>query len=96
VSARLPAESHASEGAPSSPSPWGKQALLARGITFHRPEIAEQAIPDDERVWVPQAPDVSFRPLLLNTVSGAGATCCACAARACCRGTGIRWSSPAT
>jgi 2,4'-dihydroxyacetophenone dioxygenase len=35
-----------------------------------RPEIAVQAIPDDERVWVPQAPDVWFRPLLLNTVSG--------------------------
>jgi 2,4'-dihydroxyacetophenone dioxygenase len=35
-----------------------------------RPEIAQQAIPDDERVWVPQAPDVWFRPLLLNTVTG--------------------------
>jgi 2,4'-dihydroxyacetophenone dioxygenase len=35
-----------------------------------RPEIAVQAIPDDERVWVPQAPDVWFRPLLLNTVTG--------------------------
>ena len=35
-----------------------------------RPEIAEQAIPSDERVWVPQAPDVWFRPLLLNTVTG--------------------------
>lgn len=35
-----------------------------------QPEIAVQAIPDDERVWVPQAPDVSFRPLLLNTVTG--------------------------
>ncbi len=33
-------------------------------------EIALQAIPDDERVWVPQAPDVWFRPLLLNTVTG--------------------------
>lgn len=33
-------------------------------------EIAVQAIPDDERVWVPQAPDVWFRPLLLNTVTG--------------------------
>lgn len=33
-------------------------------------EIALQAIPDDERVWVPQAPLVWFRPLLLNTVSG--------------------------
>jgi 2,4'-dihydroxyacetophenone dioxygenase len=35
-----------------------------------RPEIAVQAIPDDERVWVPQAPDVHFRPLLFNTVTG--------------------------
>ena len=33
-------------------------------------EIAVAAIPDDERVWVPQAPGVCFRPLLLNTVSG--------------------------
>ena len=35
-----------------------------------RSEIAEQAVPDDERVWVPQAQDVWFRPLLLNTVTG--------------------------
>jgi len=35
-----------------------------------RTEIAQQAIPDDERVWVPQAKDVWFRPLLLNTVTG--------------------------
>jgi len=35
-----------------------------------QPEIAVAAIPDDERVWVPQAQDVWFRPLLLNTVSG--------------------------
>ena len=35
-----------------------------------RPEIAEQAIPADERVWVPQVKDVWFRPLLLNTVTG--------------------------
>jgi len=40
---------------------------LALGI---RPEIAVAAIPDDERVWVPQAAGVWFRPLLLNTVSG--------------------------
>ena len=42
-------------------------------ITQHpgiRAEIAVQAIPDDERVWVPQAPDVWFRPLLMNTVTG--------------------------
>jgi quercetin dioxygenase-like cupin family protein len=35
-----------------------------------QPEIAIPAIPDDERVWVPQAPLVWFRPLLLNTVTG--------------------------
>jgi 2,4'-dihydroxyacetophenone dioxygenase len=33
-------------------------------------EIAVQAMPDDERLWVPQAPDVWFRPLMLNTVTG--------------------------
>ena len=41
--------------------------LPAKGIV---PELANAAMPDDERVWVPQAPDVWFRPLLLNTVSG--------------------------
>lgn len=35
-----------------------------------QPEIAVRALPDDERVWVPQAPEVWFRPLLLNTVTG--------------------------
>ncbi len=33
-------------------------------------EIALRALPDDERVWVPQAKDVWFRPLMLNTVAG--------------------------
>lgn len=35
-----------------------------------QPEIAIPAIPEDERVWVPQAANVWFRPLLLNTVTG--------------------------
>ena len=35
-----------------------------------QPEIAIAAVPEDERVWVPQAPNVWFRPLLLNTVTG--------------------------
>ena len=35
-----------------------------------RPEIAVRAIPGDERIWVPQAEHVWFRPLLLNTVTG--------------------------
>ena len=35
-----------------------------------QPEIAIAAIPDDERVWVPQADNVWFRPLFLNTVTG--------------------------
>ena len=33
-------------------------------------DLAELAVPDDERLWVPQAPNVWFRPLLLNTVNG--------------------------
>jgi quercetin dioxygenase-like cupin family protein len=34
------------------------------------PDIVTQAIPDDERLWVPQAENVWFRPLFLNTVTG--------------------------
>ena len=34
------------------------------------PEIVTTALPDDERIWVPQAPDVWFRPLMLNTLQG--------------------------
>ena len=37
------------------------------------PELMTAAIPADERVWVPQAPGVWFRPLLFNTVQGAWA-----------------------
>jgi 2,4'-dihydroxyacetophenone dioxygenase len=33
-------------------------------------EIVAEAIPQDERVWVPQADNVWFRPLMLNTVNG--------------------------
>jgi len=34
------------------------------------PDLAIDALPDDERLWVPQAPNVWFRPLLFNTVNG--------------------------
>ncbi len=33
-------------------------------------DIVERAIPEDPRVWVPQAEKVWFRPLMLNTVNG--------------------------
>jgi 2,4'-dihydroxyacetophenone dioxygenase len=33
-------------------------------------EMAVPALPEDDRLWVPQAPNVWFRPLLLNTVNG--------------------------
>ncbi|HVX47156.1 MAG TPA: 2,4'-dihydroxyacetophenone dioxygenase family protein [Mycobacteriales bacterium] len=33
-------------------------------------EIAVAAVPEDDRVWVPQAPNVWFRPLMFNTVMG--------------------------
>ena len=35
-----------------------------------QPEIVATAIPEDEREWVPQAENVWFRPLMLNTVTG--------------------------
>ena len=45
---------------------------------YRLPQPAEMAadlvvapvIPDDERIWVPQAPDVWFRPLLLSVSQG--------------------------
>ena len=40
-----------------------------RAVGIQR-DLAVLAVPSDERVWVPQAPDVWFRPLFLNTVSG--------------------------
>ena len=48
-------------------APVNASELAAPGMLR---EIVEMAIPDDERVWVPQAPNVSFRPLMLNTTSG--------------------------
>jgi len=33
-------------------------------------DIVLRALPEDERVWVPQAERVWFRPLMLNTVAG--------------------------
>jgi len=33
-------------------------------------DIATAALPEDDRLWVPQMPNVWFRPLLLNTVNG--------------------------
>lgn len=32
--------------------------------------VVAKAVPDDERVWVPQAENVWFRPLCLNTAQG--------------------------
>ena len=48
-------------------APVNVNELAATGMLR---DIVEMAIPDDERVWVPQAPNVSFRPLMLNTTSG--------------------------
>ena len=32
--------------------------------------VVPEALPQDEREWVPQAPNVSFRPLMLNVTQG--------------------------
>lgn len=37
---------------------------------FQIADMAVTAIPEDERLWVPQAEKVWFRPLVLNTVTG--------------------------
>jgi quercetin dioxygenase-like cupin family protein len=38
--------------------------------TYAVADFTTAAIPEDERLWVPQAENVWFRPLLLNTVTG--------------------------
>ncbi|GJM30460.1 MAG: cupin [Cyclobacteriaceae bacterium] len=38
---------------------------------FAKQDLIIDAEPEDERVWVPQAPNIWFRPLLLNTTAGA-------------------------
>ena len=40
------------------------------GLTYGVADIVTTAIPTDERLWVPQAEGVWFRPLWLNTVTG--------------------------
>lgn len=39
-------------------------------VTYAQSDLVTLAIPEDERLWVPQAPSVWFRPLILNTVNG--------------------------
>lgn len=44
--------------------------MIPQATSTILPEIAIAAIPDDNRIWVPQADQVWFRPLLFNTVTG--------------------------
>lgn len=46
-----------------SNTPWTLPPYAKEDMIF-------DAIPEDERVWVPQAPNIWFRPLLLDTVGG--------------------------
>ncbi len=65
-------EFHRLRGQPSRSSKGSNMYRDMKGSThvLASPEIAVVAIPEDERVWVPQAPDVWFRPLMLNTRQG--------------------------
>ena len=59
---------------PNTPANAADTARMPYQLPFPvdaKAEIVEgSVIPEDERVWVPQAPDVWFRPLCLNTVQG--------------------------
>lgn len=44
--------------------------MTASSLPYGVADLVIKAIPDDERLWVPQAPNVWFRPLFLNTVAG--------------------------
>ncbi len=59
---------------PNTPANAADTARMPYQLPFPADAKAEivvgSVIPQDERVWVPQAPDVWFRPLCLNTVQG--------------------------
>ena len=38
--------------------------------TYAIADFVTTAIPEDERLWVPQAENVWYRPLILNTTNG--------------------------
>ena len=38
---------------------WSNRSSLPMGVD----DLVTQAVPDDERLWVPQAENVCFRPL---------------------------------
>ena len=42
--------------------------LLQSPLSIH--DLVSEAMPDDERLWVPQTDKIWFRPLLLNTTNG--------------------------
>lgn len=44
--------------------------MTTTSLPYGVADLVIKAIPDDERLWVPQAPNVWFRPLFLNTVAG--------------------------
>lgn len=41
---------------------------------YGRPDLVLEAAPDDARLWVPQEPNVWFRPLVLNVTQGGWTT----------------------
>ncbi len=41
---------------------------------YARPDLVCDAVPEDERLWVPQEPNVWFRPLILNVTYGGWTT----------------------
>lgn len=43
---------------------------VGAGLPLAAADLVTKAIPEDERLWVPQAENVWFRPLLLDRVSG--------------------------
>lgn len=47
-----------------------KMSLLDGAAEFLAADMAIDTIPEDERLWVPQAPNVWFRPLLLDRTGG--------------------------
>jgi len=66
----LPSPQIVVQGSPEEEIPTMYDTLNGSAHPLAAREAQIMAVPDDERVWVPQAEGVWFRPLLLNTMQG--------------------------
>jgi 2,4'-dihydroxyacetophenone dioxygenase len=64
-------EAEKRNAAPSAGEPGGANPELARSSPWSLPDLILEAVPEDERLWVPMGEGVWVRPLMFDTAAGA-------------------------